>query len=133
MPKPVLADPVLEEFRLILQKVCERKPAIIVEGKKDKSALVSLGISANQIYILNKKPLFAVAEEVTRDYAEALILSDLDSEGKRLYSRLNVLLQHLGVGVDDALRNFLFKHTKLRQIEGLGKIAEPPTPPIIDY
>lgn len=96
--------------------------AVVVEGKKDKEALEKSGVSGKSIFVLSKKPLFAVAEELAKDYSEAMILTDLDAEGKKLYGKLNTLLQQLGVKVDDSVRNFLFKNTKLRQIEGIAKL-----------
>ena len=48
-----------------------------------------------------------------------MILTDLDAEGKKLYARLNHDLQRHGVRVDNSFREFLFRHTSLRQIEGL--------------
>ncbi len=96
--------------------------AVVVEGNKDKAALEKTGIGSSRIFVLNRKPLFAVAEEVASACKEAVILTDLDEEGKKLYGKLNTLLQRLGVRVDNSLRNFLFKSTRLRQIEGIDKL-----------
>lgn len=89
---------------------------IVVEGKKDKRALESLGVS--EVYIL-KKPLFAAAEEIAGMSKDVVILTDLDRTGKRIYAKLNSDLQSLGVRIDNRLREELFK-TKVRQIEGIG-------------
>lgn len=102
------------------------KAAIIVEGKKDKAALEKAGIGSSRIFVLNRKPLFAVAEEVAAVCKEAAILTDLDEEGKKIYGRLNTLLQRLGVRVDNSIRNFLFKNTRLRQVEGIDKLIIQP-------
>ena len=98
--------------------------ALVVEGKRDKEALELLGFGSSTVFVLNKKPLYAVAEEIAAGCKEAVILTDLDAEGKKLYGRLNAMLQHLGVKVDNSLRNFLYKNTKLRQIEGIGNIIQ---------
>ena len=90
---------------------------IIVEGKKDKKALESLGIS--NIVTLNKNPVYKVIENVAKDNKKAVILTDLDKEGKKLYGKLNSGLQRLGVEVDNYFREFLFRKTRLRQIEGI--------------
>jgi 5S rRNA maturation endonuclease (ribonuclease M5) len=90
---------------------------IIVEGPKDRTSLRSLGV-LNKILVLNKKPLYAVVEEAANS-SDVVILTDLDREGKRLFGRLNSDLQRFGVRVDNSFRLFLFKHTKLRQIEGI--------------
>ncbi len=121
----MLTPVVAAEFGQLLQKMLKSDAAIIVEGRKDKSALERLGISSGKIFVLNKQPLFEVAEAVANDYKTAAILTDLDSEGKKLYGKLNTLLQHLGVNVDSSFRNFLFKNTKLRQIEGICRLTQP--------
>ena len=115
-----------EELALQLQSLIASSAAIIVEGKKDQAALERLGIDSSRIVTLSKKPLFEIAEEVAAGYKTAAILTDLDSEGKKLYGKLNTLLQRLGVKVDNRLRNFLFKNTKLRQIEGIDNFVIQP-------
>jgi len=90
---------------------------VIAEGKQDEKALKELGFQ--NIITLSKKPLFKVVEQVVAKNKETLILTDLDKEGKLLYGKLNHQLQQFGVKVNNKLRNYLFRHTKLRQIEGL--------------
>ncbi|MBI3036260.1 toprim domain-containing protein [Candidatus Woesearchaeota archaeon] len=118
----MIAPGIASEFRQLLLKTLESGAALIVEGKKDKAALEKLGVDSGLILVLNKKPLFVVAEAVAKDYDRVAILTDLDAEGRKLYGRLNTLLQQLGVKVDNRFRNFLFKNTKLRQIEGIANI-----------
>ena len=67
--------------------------------------------------------------EITKDShitknGNCIILTDLDKQGKELYGKLNSGLQQFGVKVDNNFRNFLFKNTKLRQIEGLTTYIE---------
>ena len=107
----------LNEFHYLIGKIKDSDTLVIVEGKKDKSALQKLGI--NNIIELNKKPLFAIVEEISNSNKECIILTDLDKEGRHLYSKLNSDLQKNGVKVNNKFREFLFKNTKLRQIEGL--------------
>ena len=94
---------------------------VIVEGKKDKNALESLGVE--NIFILNG-PLYKNIEEISNKYQEVVILTDLDIEGRKLFSRLNSRLQERGIKVDNSFREFLFKETKLRQIEGIDSYIE---------
>ena len=103
---------------ILIQKIKASKKLIIVEGKKDAAALKKLGIT-NTIQ-LSKKPLFYIIEHIANSHKECIILTDLDKEGKRLYSKMNSGLQKFGVRIDNELREFLFKNTKLRQIEGIG-------------
>ena len=94
---------------------------IIVEGKKDKKALEELDV--RNIITLNQ-PIFKIVEETAKKNKEVVILTDLDKEGKKLYGNLNSELQRFGVKVDKKFREFLFKETKLRQIEGISKYIE---------
>ena len=103
-----------KEIENFISKLRKSNKLIIVEGKKDKSALEKLGLK--NIIILNK-PLYRIVEDVK--CKECVILTDLDKEGKKIYGKLNSDLQRNGIKVDNTLRNFLFKETKLRQVEGL--------------
>ena len=111
-----------EEFLDLIADLIQRDVIVIVEGKKDATALKKLGI--NNIVELTKKPLYAIVEEVSENNKECSILTDLDKKGKELYGKLNTNLRKHGVKVNDKPRNFLFKHTKLRQIEGLTHYLE---------
>ena len=95
-----------------------RETLVIVEGLKDRRALQEFGF--RRILILNK-PLYAVVEDIVATGERVVvILADLDAEGKKLYSYLaNHLMQH-GIVVNNTLRNFLFKKTPIRHIEGLA-------------
>lgn len=99
----------------ILKKV--KHLPVIVEGVNDKNTLEKLGFE--KVFVLSSKPLYAVCEEIAEEYKEVIILTDLDKKGKELYSRLAKQLQRLGVRLNNELRSYLFKETKLRQIEGL--------------
>lgn len=106
-----------EELIEEIKKLKEADFIIIVEGKKDKSALEKFGVK--NIITLSKKPLFAVIEDIVAEKKEVVILTDLDKKGKQLYGKLNSGLQKFGVKVNNKFREFLFKKTKLRQIEGI--------------
>ena len=109
----------MEELIEELTKLRLSNKLVIVEGKKDKEALRKYGI-VNVITI--NKPLFKLCEEINE--TEVVILTDLDKEGKRLYSKLKENLERIGKKVDDSFRLFLFKETKLRQIEGIDTYIE---------
>ncbi|MBI3035915.1 toprim domain-containing protein [Candidatus Woesearchaeota archaeon] len=110
------------EVSFFINQLKDSNILVIVEGKKDKIALNKLGVT--NIIELNKKPLFHIVEEIADSNKECIILTDLDKEGKQLYSKLNSNLQKNGVRVDNKFRNFLFRHTKLRQIEGIDSYLE---------
>jgi len=110
-----------EELLLEIENLKSSLKPIIVEGKKDKIALEKLGI--NNIYTI-KEPLYKLCEDLSKKYNSVIILTDLDKEGKKLYSKLKGNLERNGVKVDDKFRKYLFKETQLTQIEGLTKYLE---------
>ena len=105
-----------------IELLVEEQPFVIVEGARDKASLLKLGIE--NIITLHGKPLFNVVERVALETDKCLILTDLDEEGKKIYSRLRTDLQKHGVKIDDRFRHFLFKETELRQIEGLFRYVQ---------
>jgi DNA phosphorothioation-dependent restriction protein DptG len=102
---------IIEEMLALVEK--EKDSLVIVEGKKDKKALEEIGFT--NIIVLDK-PLYEVVEQVNDK--RVILLTDLDKEGKLLYSKLKKEFDKRGIVVNNKLRNLLFK-TELRQIEGL--------------
>jgi 5S rRNA maturation endonuclease (ribonuclease M5) len=111
-----------KDFSEQINKIKQSETLVVVEGKKDKIALESLGIT--NIIELNKKPLFEIIENISSKNKNCIILTDLDKQGKQLYGKLNSGLQQFGVKIDNNFRNFLFKKTHLRQIEGINTYIE---------
>lgn len=101
----------------MIEKIIDSNVPVIVEGKKDSAALRKLGIA--NIIELSKKPIYSIVEEVAEKTEDCVILTDLDRKGKELFGKLNEGLQRHGIRVDNTFREFLFKRTKLRQIEGI--------------
>ena len=101
----------------MIEKIIDSDALVIVEGKKDSAALRKLGIA--NIIELSKKPIYGIVEEIAGKTNDCIILTDLDRKGKELFGKLNEGLQRHGVRVDNTFREFLFRHTKLRQIEGI--------------
>lgn len=107
----------LDELIKHIEQIKDRNIIVIVEGKKDVAALKAFGIK--RIKPLSKRAIYKVVEEVAENNKECIILTDLDKEGKRLFRMLNHDLNQHGVRINKKFREFLFKNTKLRQIEGL--------------
>ena len=105
----------LENFQEFLSELQSSKLHFIVEGKKDEFSLRQLGVK--NIKAINRQPLFQFIESI--DEKEVAILTDLDSEGKKLYSELHYFLEKRKIKIDNCFRNFLFRGTDLKQIEGL--------------
>ncbi len=109
-----------DALRLQLARLKDSSTMIVVEGKKDKISLEKIGVDAERITTLNKRPLYAVVEELAMgNNKEVILLTDLDHEGKKIFGTLNAGFSRFGIKVNTTLRNFLLKNTKLRQIEGL--------------
>ncbi|MBS3165260.1 toprim domain-containing protein [Candidatus Woesearchaeota archaeon] len=90
---------------------------IVVEGPKDRAALEQFGIL--DVVTLSREPLHEVVEGISARSKRVVILTDLDKEGKLLYSKLRQGFSRLGVQVDNVFREFLFS-TQLSHIEGLA-------------
>lgn len=104
------------DLHLFLNALAATNKAFIVEGKRDKKALSELGV--NNIILLNK-PIYKLVEEISSHFKEVVIFTDLDKEGKRLYGKLKPQLEAHGVKIDAYFREFLYKNTKISNIEGL--------------
>lgn len=107
------------ELQDYINKINEKRLLVIVEGKNDEKALKEIGIK--RVYAINRKAIYKVVDEINEK--EVVILTDLDPEGKKLYSILRNQLQTKGVKINNKLRGFLFK-TELRQIEGINHYFE---------
>jgi len=111
---------VYDDILRLLEKIRENEKLVIVEGFKDKKALEGFGIE--RIKVLKGRALYKVIEEV--EDKEVVILTDLDSAGKKIYAILKDKFSQRGIKVDDVLREFLFRKTTLREIEGLKRFME---------
>lgn len=107
----------ISEIKEEIEKLKNTDNIIIVEGIKDKRALNQLGIK--NIVTLSRKPLFSIIEDLSTKNKTIAILTDFDKKGKQLYGKLNSGLQKHGVKIDNRLREFLQKNTRLSHIEGL--------------
>ena len=107
-----------------LGELKQRQVVCLVEGKKDQEALLSFGIE--NIIAINSRPFHQIIDEILNSYSRysVAILTDLDQEGRKIYRRLHTLLQPYGIKIYHPFRNFLFKETELRQIEGLPTYVE---------
>ena len=99
---------------------CDR---IIVEGKKDVRSLSSLGVPHSKLLPLNGAPLYTILDAVL-PRSNVALLTDLDGEGKKLHAKLKPELVKKGVFVDEKFREFLFRRTPVRVIEGLEGFVE---------
>lgn len=101
-----------------IEKLKKFEGVIIVEGPKDKKTLQKL-LGLKKIFVLSKKPLYAVVEDIASKTKDVVILTDLDEKGKELFGRLRTNLQKHGARINRTFREFLFRKTNLSHIEGL--------------
>lgn len=104
-----------EELIELLKK--NKDVTVIVEGKRDKEVLCSLGF--NKILTIHKG-IYETAEELKEK--DVLLLTDFDSEGRQIAKKLNLILQSLGFKVDKETRRkvgLMFTKLKIRKIEEL--------------
>ena len=118
MIKPIISAHCRTDIQTEIQSLIEQLNAssvpVIVEGKKDKRALESLGVST---WLTVNKPLFQIVESLTQK--EVAILTDLDKEGKALYGKLQQECLRRGIKINNRLRHFLLRETPLATMEGL--------------
>ncbi|MBU1103037.1 MAG: toprim domain-containing protein [Nanoarchaeota archaeon] len=102
--------------------------AILVEGKKDVSALKNAGF--DKVYAIHvtgvglRERIEQIAEGIEdRKKTKVCILTDLDRQGKKLYMLIKPILIELGVKVDSTLRGILIK-ARLSHMEGFEKFMD---------
>ncbi|HLC74800.1 MAG TPA: hypothetical protein VJH88_03000 [Candidatus Nanoarchaeia archaeon] len=102
-----------------IQDIIDRNIPVVVEGKKDRKALEEFGVKR----IIEKDAYYKLVDKLQNE-KEVSLLVDLDKEGKKIYARLNDELSRRGVRINNKLRHFLFRETKIRQIEGLTRYMQ---------
>jgi len=105
----------MQTFEEFYDKLRKNNSVKIVEGKKDKQALESLEI--NNIHYLKGNPLYKIVE-LFENEKEIILLTDLDTEGRKLFSVLSKQFQKKRVKINNKFREFLFKN-KVSHIESL--------------
>jgi len=94
-----------EEIQKVLDSL--KGNILIVEGRKDESALRSLGI--RHIVKINSRPIAKVATDVDsmaekHKNREVIVLTDFDRTGRRLASQIRLLLQSRKIHANSRIR-----------------------------
>ena len=95
---------------------------VIVEGKRDKKALKSLGVK--NIIAINGRPLYEVAEIASKSKKEIVILTDFDKKGREIEKGLKNLLQRYRKHPNSKLRWRVMNLGK-NKIEDFGNLNSP--------
>jgi len=94
---------------------------IIVEWRKDKKALNSLGVKGEILRLNRGMTIFNICESIAARYKEAIILTDWDHRGGQLCKLLEEGLEANGVRYNIDLRSKLAMLCKkeIKDVEGL--------------
>ncbi len=107
----------VEELKKILTEA--RNELVLVEGKHDREALEYFGVY-DVLEISGKSVEEVVDSLVEMKVKQILILTDFDSEGKKLAGMVKKLAQANGIKVDESLRKRIGKVLgDLKRIEEL--------------
>ncbi len=115
----------VEKIAEMIVELCDHSSIgvpILVEGKRDESALKELGVTGRIIRIRqHRKRLFELTEELSK-CKSVVILTDFDQEGEELSQEIRRQLHLWGVQtiMREKIRNAISWVT--RQIEGLNKV-----------
>jgi len=103
----------------------ERGAIIMVEGLRDKASLEALGISGN-IVMASQQPLFNLAERISRQNADVIILTDWDERGEEVAKYADIFLKSNGARPDCEPRKRLRQLSKkeIKDIENLHGYIE---------
>ena len=102
----------LEDLVKELNDLSEEGAAVLVEGKRDVAALRGLGYTGPLLTVSILTSTAAARERLRREVRTMVILTDLDSEGRRLASRYVKFLSHEGVSASLAQRKRLARASR---------------------
>ncbi len=111
---------VVEELLELLRKIADKQ--IIVEGRRDKEVLCSLGFKK---ILTISKGIYETTEMLKG--REVVVLTDFDSEGRQIAKKLNRILQPIGYDVDITARRkvgLMLSKLKIKQIEQLRGVLK---------
>ncbi len=99
--------------------------AVLVEGKRDAAALKGLGYSGPIFTVSILTSTKAARERLRREVSKMIIMTDLDSEGRRLAARYVKFLSQEGIAASLAQRRRLSKATRgvFLHVENLRRFA----------
>lgn len=116
-----------ERFQELLDVLADLREAneetpIVVEGVRDVASLRSLGIAGHVIPLHAGATLFGLAEEISSQADEVILLTDWDRKGQTLYEQLGAALAANGVKLVGSFRDDL-RHAirpTLKDVESLA-------------
>ncbi len=77
----------IKEVLYYLYEINKRIP-VIVEGKRDKKALIDMGFEGKIITLHSGKSIYEFTENIANNFEKVVLLIDWDEKGEQLYSKL---------------------------------------------
>ncbi len=98
---------------------------VLVEGEKDRRALVRLGLSSPIALVHQGQRLPTIAQALAAHHKRAIVLTDWDRKGGQLAERLSELLEGADIEVNRETRQRLARvlRGELVHVEGLYRWA----------
>jgi 5S rRNA maturation endonuclease (ribonuclease M5) len=108
-----------------LNDLSEEGAAVLVEGKRDARAMAGLGYSGPVFTVSILTSNAAHREKLRKEVNKMIVLTDLDSEGRRLAARYMKFLSQEGISASLAQRRRLSKASRgvFLHIENLSRFA----------
>lgn len=99
---------------------------IIVEGKKDKSALRELGIERKIIKIKSGERIFRIIEELRGEHKKVIILTDWDHTGGKLCYKIKKACESNAIEYDVEYRKRMIKYLKkeIKDVESIPSFID---------
>lgn len=111
------------ELQTTLKDLIKSDLPVIVEGKRDKEALLEIGVKENRILLVSHKTIFEIVDLLITNKAKEIInLLDGDINGKKKSSEL--YQNSKGIKINREIRRIIFKHVKSKRIEDLLNYLE---------
>lgn len=94
-----------EDLADLLDELRGHGGPVIVEGPRDRDALISGGIPTGRVIMLHGKANLDIVDELEGARDEVILLLDFDAEGEKIHARLKRELQRLGIKVSTRYRD----------------------------
>jgi 5S rRNA maturation endonuclease (ribonuclease M5) len=111
----------LERRRLLDELFKAIDCPVVVEGRKDREALLALGVE--DVVQLNRGRSLLETVEALQGNPSVVLLTDLDREGKNLRRKLINLMSPYGIRENKRPREILAE-MRVSHVEALGNIAQ---------
>ena len=115
----------LEELIASLKEASTEGAVIIVEGRRDESALRSLGING-PVMMASYRSALSLAEDVSRKYSQIIMLTDWDEKGEEMALNIEQHLRSVGSRADMDIRSKLKRlvRKEIKDVESLDFYVE---------